>query len=450
MNASATQEQPSATSGNDGRPRSLDNAPTKPRLTLQQGLHEAALATSASSATAAAAAGKDGQVPVTPSAATATHVTTTGATSPAAVFSPRDPAAKVAAQSPAIAKLVTDSCYGLDKGVASPPLTCGTPSNQVVSGLTQTHPTIQPPAFSSSSMGTPHFASSKRGAATSSTTSSAVTSKASSPKPTKGNTGRWTEAEHKLFLKGLESFPYRAWKKIATLIKTRTVVQIRTHAQKYYQKLEKEEARMREREQQLNEQQQGAASTRTAEVSNASLSSDPSSGEQSDKSVSAKKKHMMRKRKSSIMEEPVVTSLPKRMAREKKAARTERHMSPKQKMSSASSAKLVMPSSYAPVAFSEPPAARPLSASRPAGLDFDDAGHSATMSSMLEFPDEKPMTEFPFSIEGGLDQCIAFDNDDLLQLTDEESLDWFSSSGGEQDDMFSAASPTGSSCADET
>ncbi|OQS01947.1 hypothetical protein THRCLA_05623 [Thraustotheca clavata] len=64
----------------------------------------------------------------------------------------------------------------------------------------------------------------------------------------KPNTGRWTDAEHKLFLKGLECFPYRAWKKIATLIKTRSVVQIRTHAQKYYQKLAKEEAKGKERE----------------------------------------------------------------------------------------------------------------------------------------------------------------------------------------------------------
>lgn len=31
----------------------------------------------------------------------------------------------------------------------------------------------------------------------------------------------------------------KGWKKIAKLIKTRTVVQIRTHAQKYFQKLAK-------------------------------------------------------------------------------------------------------------------------------------------------------------------------------------------------------------------
>lgn len=56
----------------------------------------------------------------------------------------------------------------------------------------------------------------------------------------KAAVGRWTEEEHRLFLEGLRTFPYRAWKKIATLIETRTVVQIRTHAQKYYQKLQKE------------------------------------------------------------------------------------------------------------------------------------------------------------------------------------------------------------------
>jgi SHAQKYF class myb-like DNA-binding protein len=42
--------------------------------------------------------------------------------------------------------------------------------------------------------------------------------------------GRWTREEHDLFLKGLELHG-REWKKIAASIKTRTVVQIRTHAQ---------------------------------------------------------------------------------------------------------------------------------------------------------------------------------------------------------------------------
>ena len=55
------------------------------------------------------------------------------------------------------------------------------------------------------------------------------------------HTGRWSTEEHDLFLKGLELYG-KGWKKIAQLIKTRTVVQIRTHAQKYFQKLTKAKA----------------------------------------------------------------------------------------------------------------------------------------------------------------------------------------------------------------
>ena len=54
------------------------------------------------------------------------------------------------------------------------------------------------------------------------------------------NTGRWANEEHELFLRGLELYG-KGWKKIANLIKTRTVVQIRTHAQKHFQKLSKVE-----------------------------------------------------------------------------------------------------------------------------------------------------------------------------------------------------------------
>ena len=50
--------------------------------------------------------------------------------------------------------------------------------------------------------------------------------------------GRWTREEHLAFIKGLEMYG-KGWKKIASLIKTRTVVQIRTHAQKYFLKLSK-------------------------------------------------------------------------------------------------------------------------------------------------------------------------------------------------------------------
>lgn len=50
--------------------------------------------------------------------------------------------------------------------------------------------------------------------------------------------GRWSEEEHELFLKGLQKFG-RCWKDISELIPTRTVVQVRTHAQKYFQKVDK-------------------------------------------------------------------------------------------------------------------------------------------------------------------------------------------------------------------
>lgn len=47
--------------------------------------------------------------------------------------------------------------------------------------------------------------------------------------------GRWTKKEHELFLEGLKLYG-RSWKKISTLVVTRTLVQIRTHAQKFLQK----------------------------------------------------------------------------------------------------------------------------------------------------------------------------------------------------------------------
>lgn len=61
------------------------------------------------------------------------------------------------------------------------------------------------------------------------------------PKPRRDgnpfNEGRWKEEEHQLFLEGIEKFG-KKWTQIAGLVKTRSVVQVRTHAQKYYQRLE--------------------------------------------------------------------------------------------------------------------------------------------------------------------------------------------------------------------
>ena len=52
------------------------------------------------------------------------------------------------------------------------------------------------------------------------------------------HTGRWTKEEHESFLSALQLYG-KEWKKVAARVKTRTVVQTRTHAQKYFQKLQK-------------------------------------------------------------------------------------------------------------------------------------------------------------------------------------------------------------------
>lgn len=52
------------------------------------------------------------------------------------------------------------------------------------------------------------------------------------------HTGRWTKEEHEAFLGALKMYG-KEWKKVAAKVKTRTVVQTRTHAQKYFQKLSK-------------------------------------------------------------------------------------------------------------------------------------------------------------------------------------------------------------------
>lgn len=54
--------------------------------------------------------------------------------------------------------------------------------------------------------------------------------------PGQENTGRWSKVEHEAFLLGLQLYG-REWRKVAELVQTRTVMQTRTHAQKYFLKL---------------------------------------------------------------------------------------------------------------------------------------------------------------------------------------------------------------------
>mmetsp|Transcript_7430 Transcript_7430/g.17679 ORF Transcript_7430/g.17679 Transcript_7430/m.17679 type:complete len:481 (+) Transcript_7430:72-1514(+) len=56
----------------------------------------------------------------------------------------------------------------------------------------------------------------------------------------KSSSGRWTREEHEQFLEGLKVYG-REWKKVAQRIPTRTSAQIRSHAQKYFAKLAREE-----------------------------------------------------------------------------------------------------------------------------------------------------------------------------------------------------------------
>jgi SHAQKYF class myb-like DNA-binding protein len=52
--------------------------------------------------------------------------------------------------------------------------------------------------------------------------------------------GRWTDEEHQAFLEGLTECG-REWKKVAMRIPTRTSAQIRSHAQKYFSKLQRDQ-----------------------------------------------------------------------------------------------------------------------------------------------------------------------------------------------------------------
>ena len=50
------------------------------------------------------------------------------------------------------------------------------------------------------------------------------------------NAGRWSAQEHARFVDGLEKYGRRKWIRIAEHVGTRTVIQVRSHAQKYFKK----------------------------------------------------------------------------------------------------------------------------------------------------------------------------------------------------------------------
>ena len=52
------------------------------------------------------------------------------------------------------------------------------------------------------------------------------------------NTGRWTDEEHKKFIKGIIEYG-NEWKKVQKIIKTRNSTQARSHAQKFFLRIKK-------------------------------------------------------------------------------------------------------------------------------------------------------------------------------------------------------------------
>lgn len=68
-----------------------------------------------------------------------------------------------------------------------------------------------------------------------------------STNPNNTSFGRWTRVEHQAFLQGLKEFG-REWKKVAQNIPTRSSAQIRSHAQKYFAKLAKDDEQQKEHE----------------------------------------------------------------------------------------------------------------------------------------------------------------------------------------------------------
>ena len=73
-------------------------------------------------------------------------------------------------------------------------------------------------------------------------------------------TGRWTNEEHKRFLVALKMYAQGDWAKIAEYVETRTVVQVRSHAQKYFLALKRKQVGVEEEESDNNSNSGGEGS----------------------------------------------------------------------------------------------------------------------------------------------------------------------------------------------
>ncbi|RHY65514.1 hypothetical protein DYB34_010709 [Aphanomyces astaci] len=278
------------------------------------------------------------------------------------------------------------------------------------------------------------------------------------PRDCKANTGRWTDAEHKLFLKGLECFPYRAWKKIATLIKTRSVVQIRTHAQKYYQKLAKEEAKGKDRSSVTGHITADAANHfmhSNAAVASSAFAS--SSTDSTDHCANTRQKgalNSMKKRKFSFDEGHYTTTAASRLSKRKDVTL------PPLGFASVDTSKLVdnnlmRPTVAATAAIEfEKPSSRS-STRQHAMMPLSSVTRRQAMTAfevptmILDYPasvDDKPLDEYDI-IDESLSRMTPVNDEDMLHLTDE---DWFSSSSendrdaGNKNGMDDSCSPLSS------
>lgn len=56
------------------------------------------------------------------------------------------------------------------------------------------------------------------------------------------NSGKWKKTEHDRFMRAIEKYG-RNWNEVQRIVKTRSIPQVRSHAQKIYNHLSKEEKR---------------------------------------------------------------------------------------------------------------------------------------------------------------------------------------------------------------